>query len=375
MAPVDVETLLTMASDRTERGRAALLDAVSELFLEADERFSDAESRLVSEVLRLLIRDVETAVRKSLAERLAHHAAAPRDLVVELARDEIDVAYPILRNSPVLLDRDLIAVVRERTRDHQLAIAKREAISPAVSEALVETGDQGVIATLLENGGAKLAMTTLEYVVEQSRLAEVYHKPLLARRDLPPLLARRMYWWVAAALRQHILDRYRIDQAELDQAMEETVRQAMRSLTLDNRQDAVAQLADEIWRTQTVTPKGMIQILREGEVRLFKALFAKTTGFAIELVRSFLREEGGRGLAIACKACGIDKSDFISLFLLGRQARPGNKVVDPRELSQAVALYDRIDAETAEAIAQAWRRDPDYVKAIREVAETLERAH
>jgi hypothetical protein len=85
------------------------------------------------------------------------------------------------------------------------------------------------------------------------------------------------------------------------------------------------------------------------------------------LIRRFIQELGGEGLAIACKGMGIGKSDFVSLFLLARQARPGEKIVDPAETAGTVALFDRINADTAQKVLSRWRLDPDYLYALRQV--------
>ena len=50
-----------------------------------------------------------------------------------------------------LQDLDLVEVIRNRTIEHQLAIAVREHVSERVSGALVEAGHEWVITTLLSS--------------------------------------------------------------------------------------------------------------------------------------------------------------------------------------------------------------------------------
>jgi len=61
------------------------------------------------------------------------------------------------------------------------------------------------------------------------------------------------------------------------------------------------------------------------------------------------------------------KPDFASIFLLSRSARPGDKVVDPRELTRILDLYDRIKLETAHKAVEHWRLDPDYLFALKQL--------
>jgi uncharacterized protein (DUF2336 family) len=93
-------------------------------------------------------------VRQTISAQLATFKETPPELAAMLANDEIEVAYPILTQSEVLQDAQLIETIRNRTLEHQMAIAIRHTVPVVVSDALVETGDEDIIRTLLENSGA-----------------------------------------------------------------------------------------------------------------------------------------------------------------------------------------------------------------------------
>jgi uncharacterized protein (DUF2336 family) len=371
---LNVDDLLRIAHDRSAIGRSSLVDAVGNMLFDGSRSLTARETELMTDILRRLIHEVEISVRKGLAERLAVRSDAPRELVVELANDDIEVAHDILSKSPVLLDTELVSVVRNRTREHQLAVACRNSVSEAVADALVETGDSGVIKTLLENDSAAISKATLEYLVEQSHRVDELQNPLLHRNDLTPDLARRMYWWVSAALRQHILSSFDVSERELDEAIETTVKDVIADARAreQSRRDKVGELVDHLWRTNALTPKFLIQVLREGEIPLFEAMFARLTGLDIKIVRNLLYEVGGTGITVACKASRIEKPDFASIFLLSRQARPGDKQVDPTELSKVLSLFDRLSYKLATDVVRRWRMDEDYAAAIYEVQQRLE---
>ncbi|MCZ6860831.1 MAG: DUF2336 domain-containing protein, partial [Alphaproteobacteria bacterium] len=179
-----VEYLLEMARDRSEAGRAILVSAVCDLFVDSEHEYSNRESALMTDILRRLIGAVEAEVRKNLAERLCDVAIVPRELIIELANDNISIAQSILRNSSVLRDSDLIEIIRHRAREHHLAIATRHKIGASVCDALVGTDDVGIITTLLDNRSAVISVLTLEYLVEQSERIDAFHQPLLHREEL-----------------------------------------------------------------------------------------------------------------------------------------------------------------------------------------------
>lgn len=373
-AELDVHELMRLARDRSMSGRTELVTTVSDLYFNHSQDLSEREMALMTDILRQLVHDVEMSVRRSLAERLSNQADAPKALIIALANDEIEIAHPILVGSPVLQNEELIEVIQHRTKEHQLAIAMRRTVNEPVSDALVRQGHEEVLRALLENAGAQIAENTMHALVEQARVMQGLQKPLLSRNELSPDLAKRMYWWVSAALRQHITDTFPVIADELDGLLEDTVREVIAE-TRKYTEEAEAgrrALADQLARSDALTAKFLIQVLREGEIGLFETMFARLTQLEERLVKRILYEPGGKGLAVTCKGVGIQKPDFASLFLLSRQGRPGDKVVDPSELSGALSVYDFVDQDTSWRVLRRWRLQPDYVAAIREVESRMD---
>lgn len=358
------EKLLEMARDRSEGGRALLVTAVCDLIVDNEPDYSGREAALMDDILRRLIGEVEAEVRQDLAERLCTVASAPRELIVALANDQIGIAQSLLRNSPVLHDPDLVEIIRHRARGHQLAIAARQEIGESVSDALVGTDDVGVIATLLDNSSAVISVLTLEYLVEQSERIDAFHQPLLHREELPDELAAKMYAWVSAALREHFSSRFNIPGSALDKAIDGAASKAA-STKRDTRPGGKAgELVDRLSRSDMLSPQGLIHVLREGEIPLFELMFARFTGLELNQIKKVIYEAGGQSLAVACKASHVQKPDFATIFLLSRQARPGDKRVEPAELRTSLEFFDLIDVTKAEKILQTWRQPPDHGKAI-----------
>ena len=367
----DFEQLLDLARDKSVAARTRLVETVSDLFFGTKQTLSDRERALMTEILRRLIHDVEMAVRQALAERLAIDPDAPSDLVVALANDQIEVAHSILMKSNVLQDPELIEIIHQRTQEHQLAVAVRQRLSPVVSDALVATGNTDVIRTLLENHGAEINQATMGYLVEQSKRVDAYQNPLVMRPDLPPELAKRMYWWVSAALRKHIVAQFAIDPLALDQRVEDIVNDLIGQNA--GGQPALArkseELAKKVAERGPISSQLLVQTLRQGEVALFEALLAEASKLRRNLVRRIVFEPGGQGLAVISRAIGISKPDFASIFLLSRAARPGDKVVDPGELSRVMGFFDRVQPGAAQRLLVRMRLEPDYLKSMLEVDE------
>ena len=365
----EIDYLFELARDKTVAGRQTLVATIGDLFFAQNQVLSDRERTLMTEILRQLIRDVEVSVRRALADRLAEQKTAPRDLVRALANDTIEVAHPLLVNSEVLLDLELVEIIRNRTLEHQLAIAIRKSLSEEVADALVETANVDVIKTLLENPHAQVSQKTMEYLVEQSQRVDTYQNPLLRRPELDAQLAKRMYWWVSAALRAYILEHFEIDPSELDETMETAVHDLTSGPT--GAPPKAVELADRLSEHSQITPALILRTLRDGEVALFAALFARFTGIRLQLVHRMLFEPGGEGLCIACRGAGIDKSTFASIYVLTRKARGREQPSQLSEMAGILGLYERVLPEVAGLLLKKWQRDPNFLRAIWQIEQPM----
>jgi len=369
--PTEVEALLRLAHDRSLQGRKRLAAAMGDLFFASNVELSAQERALMTDILRKLIRDSVQPVRRILAEKLASAPNAPREILIELANDDFQVAEAILLKSPALHDTDLIEIIYHRTLQHQLAIAMRRGLSEIVSDALVDSGQADVIRTLLENQDARISQPTMAYLVDQSKTVDSFQEPILRRRDLPPALAKKMYLWVSAALRHHIVRKFPVDVTQLDEMVEAAAHQAM---TEGEREqagtDAPGDVVRRLAEAGQMTPHFMVRCLRQGEIPLFEAAFAELTGLRPTLIRRLLFEPDAEGLAVSCRAIDMDKPTFASIYLLSRRARPSGRVTRPQDLSDLLDWFDRVDPTAARAVLARWRRDPDLLFALKTTEET-----
>jgi uncharacterized protein (DUF2336 family) len=210
----------------------------------------------------------------------------------------------------------------------------------------VSTGNAEVMRSLVDNPKARIARRTYEILVEQSRAVDTLQAPLVRRKDLDSDLAARMYGWVSAALRKQIVLNFDVDPKLLDQALADSLRNVQREHVRTQAGDSMPAVDD---------PGLLLQLLRAGEIAMFEALLARKTGLRLLVARRAFYEPGGRPLAIACKAIGVEKAHFAAIFLLARQARPGDKIVDPGELNTILAYYDGLAVDTAKRTVEEWR--------------------
>ena len=68
---------------------------------------SPDDERHYTELAMRLIDETDIATRAAVSVRLAPHAGAPRSIMLQLARDVLEVAEPVLLHSPCLTPADL----------------------------------------------------------------------------------------------------------------------------------------------------------------------------------------------------------------------------------------------------------------------------
>ncbi len=364
----DIQYLLKLALDSSVAARRTLAGQISELTAQRERLLTEHERDLISQILRKLLSAFETPVRRHLAETLATAPNVPRDLLVTLANDQIEVALPVLLASDLLRDAELIEIVRHRGHQHQIAVARRRGLSEPVSATLVESENEDVIQTLLENPDASISETTMAYVVEASRRIDSYQEPLVNRRDLPRHLAKRLLWWVAAALRRQLLQDFNIHPTELDDALEKTVQGLGKEAAQgDSVADVAARLAERLAEAGAITPVLLIKVLRQGEMPLFEAMLAALSGIVLPRLRRLVYDNGGEGLAVICRVNRMPKQNFATMFMLTRAKGTAMK---PQDLSRATALFDNMNQENAEHVLKSWQRDPDFQDAVMAVEES-----
>ncbi len=353
----NIEALLQMALDRSSTGRNALARSVADICLEQNLELSEKEVQLTFDILHQLIHDVEMRVRRDLAQRLAPRRDVPRDLIVTLANDQIDVAYPILVESEVLEDDDLIAITRNQPTTHQIAVTLRKHLSAAVSEALVDTDNLDVIDSLIRNPAAELSEPTMRRLVEMSRDAPPLRRPLLQRPDLRPDLAWQMYSWVGDALKDFVTKNFPAEIDKIDTEIDDAVRDAMRVADAAPPRD-LWELVLEVEQTSGISAAAMIEILRDQDVELFEAMFARLANLDMLAMPVIVYDPGGESFAIACKACNFSQSDFEQLYLLLMATLIGGQDEETRDFQAVQSFYKRLDGGAARAVLTEWRRTP-----------------
>jgi uncharacterized protein (DUF2336 family) len=372
--PIDVQALLDLAADRSAAARAQLMNAIVDLFLPANQRLTDQQRALMTDVLGRLLGSIEMEVRQHLVEALMRSSVELPELEALLANDAIEVARPILEKSKVIRDADLMDVVMQCAEEHRMAIALRENLAAPVAEAIVEqgirNGEDDVIETLIRNDDAVLSRRAMELLVAESKRNGQFQQPLLTRNDLPVDLAYQMYWWVTATLRRHILRNYVIDQAVLDPMIERATRRAL--VDHDDTQSVQAralQLARRLEELGELTDSFFLRTLRQGRLSLFAAGLAARGRIAFATAWRIVTDPGHESFIVLAKAIELSRDAAASMVLVLDGLNNASRARPPSVLTEILRLYEELDVAGARRLLQYWQLDSDFRKAIDALAE------
>ena len=113
--------------------RPTLLRVITDQYLQTSVHTTDEERQFTELAMRLLD-ETEIATRAAVAKRLAPHAYAPRPIILQLARDVLEVAEPVLLQSPCLTPQDLRSIAAERGASCAQIVARR--LKPETSQSI-----------------------------------------------------------------------------------------------------------------------------------------------------------------------------------------------------------------------------------------------
>ncbi len=348
----NLSRLVDLAREPSSEKRRELLREMTDLFMAGPSSYSETENNQFGDILSTVAREMEMEVRQNLATRLSSVPSAPRSLIVQLASDEISVAGPVLARSKVLQEADLIALAKLKSQEHLHAIAGREEVSLAVSDAIVARGDEKVLVRLASNAGAALSLEAMETLTEKAANVEALRRPMVSRADLPPHLLNEMFFAVSAELKRVIMNRMAdLDPTIIDGAIRQTERRMkMRASAPDPEQVKADAFVAQLAKSGPVTESMLVNLAKQKRVAETTVVFAKLAGLDLATTKRVLGDPNPEALAIAARACRFDRQTFSTLAL--------SRVDETRSLSAAyelLELYDKVPVDAAQRVIRFWR--------------------
>jgi uncharacterized protein (DUF2336 family) len=203
--------------------RAEAARRIAELFLQGAANFRSDHVDLFDGVLIDLVPYTEIAARADLAERLSVLGNAPRALVGQLAReDEISIAAPLLRRSPVIDEGALIEIAHTKGQGHLLAMSERPRLASDLTDVIVRRGDREVVRRAAGNAGAEFSRAGYSRLIKRASQDAVLTLAVGQREDLSGAQLKDLLAGSVDIVRRRLFETVKPGrQTEIRQAMNE----------------------------------------------------------------------------------------------------------------------------------------------------------
>ena len=306
LTQADVTRLL---SDSSARNRARTTAKIAAEF--NAEALSEAERRIAEDIFRALVKDTEILVREALSAHLKSTLELPHDVALALGRDVDSVALPVLKFSEVLTDDDLIEIVRGQEPAKQVAIAQRPGVSEAVSDALVDTGNEAAVALLVGNEGAKLSEGALDRVIDEYNESTSVADSLARRPNLPPAISERVVSALAERLQAYLVSKHHVSpDVASTLILQARERATVTLIDYGSSEIELESLIEQLDRKQRLTPSLLLRVLCVGDLNFFERAMSKLTDLPLPNVRILIHDKGMLGLEPLCMRAGLPKGLF-----------------------------------------------------------------
>jgi uncharacterized protein (DUF2336 family) len=288
----DIDRLLAEPSPQM---RVELADKVAASL--TGPELAAGELVLAQDIVRILARDVEVSVRASIAQGLRNSLLLPRDVAQRLGNDVDLVALPLLADSLVLTEEDLVDLVGRGSARKQETIAARPNLSEAVSDALINLAGEPAVAVLMDNQTAKIAEPSLNHAVTRFAGSARVKQAMVLRHTLPLTVSERLVTMVSEELQRHLLKEHALSPGIASDIVLRSRERAVIRLSMGSSEQELAMMVAQMHRSGRLTPTLILRALCTGDIAFFEAAMAAKGDIPITNAQILIHETSRRGLA------------------------------------------------------------------------------
>jgi uncharacterized protein (DUF2336 family) len=326
---------------------------ISELFLQGAASFRPDHVDLFDGILIDLVPHTEIAARVDLAERLSVLGNAPRALVGQLAHeDEILIAGPLLRRSPVIGEAALVEIARIRGQGHLLAMSERPTLSPDLTDVIVRRGDREVVRRAAGNAGALFSPTGYSALIKRASQDGVLTLTVGQRDDLSEFQLKNLLEGSIDIIRRRLFE-------VVKPARQAAISRAISDLSgvfevVESRRDfAPAQRTIlALHRAGELNEVALLGFAKTHKYEEAVAALSAMAGVKIATLDRLITGDRYDPILIVGKTIGLEWATVRALILL----RLGpNRVPSPADIESARVNFVRLMPSTAERVVGFWQ--------------------
>jgi uncharacterized protein (DUF2336 family) len=326
---------------------------IAELFLSGVANYRSDHIDLFDGVLLDLVPHAELAARADLAERLSLLANAPRGLVGQLAReDDVAIAGPLLRRSPVIDEKALIEIASAKGQGHLLAMSERPRLSSDLTDIILRRGDREVVRRAAGNAGALFSQAGYSALIKRASRDGVLTLAVGQRADLSAPQLKDLLEGSIDIVRRRLLDVVKPErQAAIKLAISELVGvpepvESRRNFAPAQRTILALHGAGEL------NEAALLGFAKSFQYEESIAALSAMSAVKIATLDRLISGDRHDPILIVGKTIGLEWATVRALILL----RLGpNRIAAPADIENARVNFTRLMPSTAERVVNFWQ--------------------
>jgi uncharacterized protein (DUF2336 family) len=333
---------LSQSPDSEDRGRAAHLATLAYLHHTGP---ADEHAALYAALIGFLD-DPSVKVRAALAYGLLHAVEAPRPVMLALLHDSAIIARAVVQYSPVLIDADLLRLLRQFDLPMLVAATQRSTLSQRLAGALIGKGHRDLTISLLQRTEISIAEDLLLNLAQGSHDDAALRGALLARRDLPAQARLLLVQQVADALRGTRIIKGALSAERLERVLRNSADTAVSAIGERESVKPQSGFASGLVKNDRLNTRLLLHAVVTGHVMFFADCLAELSQSPRHKVFALLENGGRPALNALLARCGLNDGVRNVLCRLVMFARTSDLADD------AAARHYVVTALTEELIAE-----------------------
>lgn len=306
----------------TPDDRRTLVLAITQAFDAVQKVPSDEENALFCDVVGRILDQLTESVRAEMAQKLAPMERTPEALAFKMANDDsIAVARPVLEQSTKLTDAQLVEIAENRDDTYRMAIAKRESVSEAVTDVIVEKSGREVLQAISGNRGAAFSQKGVGVLLERGGEDAIVQQHLLARSRDDGSMAGKIRNALTEGLRSKLGDFVtQLPAEEMDHAVEIAQQAYMAEKGVARRARMARKLMlDEINAGKMQVDEAVTQLSREKRIDDLGWLAAQILQIPETIAQGAFTAVAADTAVILGRALGVSERTFQLVATARRQ--------------------------------------------------------
>lgn len=304
-----LQQLAKLAEVDSSEKRRELMSGIADLFMTNIDSVTENESVIFGDILTKLLSVMDEEGKLEISGDFSHAENAPRNFAMALAKESAEVATPMLENSSVFTDDDLVEISESADTGHRLAISQRETVSSYVTDSLIGFGENTVLQSIVVNKGADISNDGLRKMVEHAQDDQALASNLVRRTNIFDQL-KSVLPTMSGAAQGQFTQLLQSNSAEELEALMQSANQEMAKGRLGKKIDSmqVKTEVSAIDHGKATKDEVIIKFAQKDKPLKIATLFASFSKIDEKYVANSLLQFNTDSLVVLCKsvAIGVD---------------------------------------------------------------------